>query len=268
MRSFRHHRAGFAWSAAVAMATSTFVSPLAALAAENHTKVSLAQALKRSVLVFPVDVPSTVTNRDEVRGLLTEMAFSRLQSSGTYSVTQFHRSLPTVARLVLDQQLTDADVSEPFGEDNTKGTKVAKAAGYQAIFLGSIDDYQFDDAKKQAQIVLSGRLFDVETGKLIGTPVTLQASSATGGTAKEDERAMEAARSAGQQVMTKLVPVVNKPIEPSQPIKVEPKVRKKRNNDWLWGVLAIGLGLGIGLSTSGGGGGGGGAAPNASVSEP
>lgn len=248
------------------MATTTVISPLAAFAEETTTKVSLAQVMKRTVLVFPFDVPTTVGNRDQVRELLTDMVLSRLQSAGTYSVTQFHRSLPTVARLKLDQQLTDADVTEPYAEDNAKGTKIAKAAGYDAVFLGSVDDYQFDDAQKQAKIVLNGRLIDVKTGKSIGTPVALQVASSTGGTAKEADRAMEAARSAGQQVLTKLVPITNVPVDQQTGPKkndkndkpkgdVVTKPKRKRNNDWIWGMLAVGLGLGIGLSTSHGHGG-------------
>ena len=53
MRPFRQYRAGFAWTAAVAMATTTLFSPLASLAAETTNKVSLAQVMKRTVLVFP-----------------------------------------------------------------------------------------------------------------------------------------------------------------------------------------------------------------------
>src|SRR5437764_616322 len=128
MRPFRQYRAGFAWSAAIAMSATTLLSPLAALAAETRNTTSLAQVMKRTVLVFPFDVPSTVGNHDEVRGLLTDTAVSRLQSAGTYSVTQFHKSLPTVHRLVLDQQLTEADVDAPYAEDNTKGNKIGKAA--------------------------------------------------------------------------------------------------------------------------------------------
>jgi hypothetical protein len=248
------------------MATSTFLSPVAALAAETNTKVNLAQVMKRTVLVFPFDVPATVGNRDDVRGLLTDMAVSRLQAAGTYTITQYHKSLPTVARLHLDQQLTDADVSEPYAEDNTKGMKIAKLAGYDAVLLGSVDDYQYDDAQKQAKVLVAGRLLDVKTGKLIGTPVTLQAASTTGGNAKEADRALEAARSAGQQLMTKLVPVTDVAVTPPPPVKNTKQqptsAKRKQNNGWLWGLLAVGLGLGIGLSTSGGHGGGGGGSDN------
>jgi hypothetical protein len=264
MRPFRQYRAGFAWSAAIAMAGSVLLSPAAALAAETKTKANLAQVMKRTVLVFPFDVPSTVGNRDDVRGLLTDMAISRMQAAGSYSVTQYHRSLPTVARLQLDQQLTEADTTEPYAEDNTKGTKIAKLAGYDAIFLGSVDDYQYDETQKQAKVLLNGRLIDIKTGKLIGTPVTLQAASGTGGTAKEADRALEAARNAGQQLMTKLVPVVDAVVTPPTKTPTPPSQapKKKKRNDWLWGLLAVGLGLGIGLSTSGGSGGGGGGTDN------
>ena len=44
--------------------------------------------------------------------------------------------------------------------------------------------------------------------------------------------------------------------ECAQKYLYETSPKKKKKNDWLWGLLAIGLGLGIGLSTSGGSGGG------------
>jgi hypothetical protein len=239
----------------------------AAAAPEATGKINLAQALKRTVLVFPFDVPMTVPDRDEVRGLLTDTALSRLLASNSYSITQYNRNLPTVARLHLDQALSDADVTEPFAEDNVKATKITKAVGYDVAFVGSVDEYQFNEADKSVAMTVSGRLLDVMTGKFVSTPVTLSVTSSKGGNAKETDRALEAARNAGSQLMVKLVPnisqgVITTPNKTPQAVPMNQGTgtpRKKRDNGWLWGLLAVGLGLGIGLASSGGRGGGGGA---------
>ena len=176
-------------------------------------------------------------------------------ASNQYSVIQFHKTLPPVARLHLDQQLSDSDISEPYADDNVKGMKVAKAVGYDFAFLGSVDDYVWNEADKSVDLVVSGRLLDIKTGKLVGSSVTLKGSSSKGGNAKEAARASEAARNAGQALMIKLVPIsgggsMMAPDKPKQPVTTA--ARKRRNNDVLWGLLAVGLGLGIGLASSGG----------------
>lgn len=225
----------------------------------DDTKVNLAQAMKRTVLVFPFDMPSSAsTNADEVSQLLTDTIVSRLQASGQYTVIQYHKTLPPVARLHLDQQLTDVDVAPPFAENTAKATKITKLAGYDVAFMGAVDEYTYSDTDNQADIVARGQLLDVKTGKNIGAPVILKGSSAKGGTAKEPAKALEAARAAGSQLATKLIPIASTPVQqPTNPITrapAQPTQRKKHNNGGLiLGLLALGLGLGIGLASSGGG---------------
>src|SRR5258708_26197255 len=173
--------------------------------------------------------------------------------------------MPAVARLHNDQQLTDSDLMKPFAEDNAKATKITKLVGYDVAFVGSVDDYQYAAADKQATVTVSGRLLDIVTGKIIKS-ATLSASSAKGGTAKEAERALEAARNAGEKLMVQLVPTII--ANPTVPSKAPGKTHtpssggKKRSGGWIWGVLAVGLGLGIGLAPGRGGrGGGGGGGP-------
>ena len=226
-----------------------------ALAFEGEAgKIQLSQALRKTVLVFPFDVSATVTTKEDIREILTDSASSRFMAANQYTVVQFHKTLPPVARLHLDQLLSDSDISEPYSEDNVKGMKVAKAAGYDFAFLGSVDDYAWSDADKSVDLVVSGRLLDVKTGKLVGSSVTLKGSSTKGGNAKETARATEAARNAGQALMAKLMPLSGAAIPSTEKMKPVPVavVKKKRNNDVLWGLLAVGLGLGIGLASSGG----------------
>ncbi len=235
-------------------------SGIAAWAAPQNQTVNLGQATFRTLLLFPVDVPNTVPGTEDVRTLLTDIARARLIASNAYAVTQFATLLAPVARLHNDQQLSDNDIKPPFAETNTKALKIIRLAGYDLAFVGSVDDYSYSDANKQATITLSGRILEASTGKILKS-ATLQGQSATGGTAKQEERAAEAARNAGEKLMTQLVPtiVVNEqPTVPRPPKRsTQPSGNRRHSrNDWLWGVLAVGLGLGIGLSSGGGGGGG------------
>jgi len=241
----------------VAAVMSIGAAVAASAQSRDSGRVVLTQALKRTSLVFPFDVPTTISNRDEVRLLLSDMAASRLMLTNSYTVVQFHKNLPPVARLHLDQQLTDGDVSEPFAEDTTKASKIGKLTGYDVVFIGSVDDYQYNAGDKSADVVLSGRLIDVKTGKAVSTPVTLKGSSTKGGMAKEGDRALEAARNGASQLLAKLIPITNTVTETPVQAVVKTAPKKKKNNDWIWGLLAVGLGLGIGMAASGGHGGGG-----------
>jgi hypothetical protein len=214
---------------------------------------------------MPADGPP---NKDEVSQMLTDTIVSRLLASGQYSVVQFHKTLPPVARLRLDQQLTDSDVAPPFADDTSKATKISKLVGYEVAFTGAIDEYTYNEADNQADIVARGQLLDIKTGKTIGAPVILKASSDKGGAAKQPAKALDATRSAGGQIAQKLIPVVSTPApQPTNPVTKQPvrepqKKKKHNNNGLLYGLLAIGLGLGIGLASSGGGHGGSGGSDN------
>jgi hypothetical protein len=177
--------------------------------------------------------------------------------SNNYVVTQYSRAVPAIARAKNDQILTDADTTAPFAEDNRKALKIAKIAQYDVVFVGSVDDYRFDAAKKQASITISGRLLETETDKVLKS-VTLSADSSEGGSADESEKAIQAARSATDKLLTQLVPISTIVSSPNTtPVKSTPK-KKRANMDWLWGLVIVGVGLGIGIASSGGGGGGGG----------
>lgn len=242
MRAFWNTAFGAALAAGVCLAIG-----VPATAQKNGAP----QAEKRSILVFPFDVASSAAVPDtaEMSSLLTDVARSRFLAANKYDVYAFYRGLPTVARLHNDQELTDADVTPPFSEENAKPVKIAKLAGYDLAFVGSVDDYSYDADTRQATVTISGRLLDAATGKILKS-VTLSASSAKGGQAKEPERALDAARAAGEQLMAKIEPLAPS-AQPAAPAKQKPGAKggHHRSSNWIWGVVAIGLGVGIGLSS-------------------
>jgi hypothetical protein len=242
---------------AAALTVMAAASVTGASAGESG-KGSLTQAVKKTVLVFPFDKTNVgVSNAEEISQMLTDQAYSRLILTNAYSVTRYFKSLPTVARLHSDQQLTDADISPPYAEDNRKSAKIVKLIGYDQAFIGSIDGYEYSDGR--ATVTVSGRLLEVTeegAGFRVLRNAALSATSGSGST--EEERALNAAREAGEKLMSQLAPNVTAPVTPETTKPAETKRKKRANMDWLWGVLAIGLGLGIGLSTGGGRGGGGG----------
>ena len=223
--------------------------PQVAFGAIESGKISLTQALRRSILVFPVDVTgANIPAKDEVSNLLTDVVRSRLIASDAYTVTSFHRALPPIARLHNDQQLSDTDVNSPFAEDNTKATRVARLAAYDLVFIGSVDGYNVAD--NAGEMTVSGRIIEVGTGRIVKS-ATLSAASTKNPTAVEIDRAMEAARSAGDKLATQLAPqIVRQPTvtTPSSPAK---RSSAKKRNDWLLGILAAGIVIGIASSASG-----------------
>jgi hypothetical protein len=232
----------------------------AAGAASREDRVNLSQAAnKRTLLLFPVDVSATgLPNAAEVSDLATDVAASRLIISQQYSVIRYHPALPPVASAHLDQKLTDADLKPPFEEDSRKVLKIARLVGYQVAFVAVVDSYKYDSSSNQATVSMSGRLVDVESGNPIRNVATVSGSSAQGGTAKESERALEATRSAAEQMMAQLAPLPTTPppaISPEKPKPTKAATKRRGGNEWIWGLIAIGIGLGIGLSGRGGGGG-------------
>jgi ABC-type uncharacterized transport system auxiliary subunit len=209
------------------------------------------------MLVFPIDTPDSVPGASDVSGLVTDVVRSRLIASDTYVVIQYHKSLPPVARAHNDQQLSDNDLGKPFAEDNAKATKVTKLIGYELAFVGSVDNYEYNTADKQATVTMSGRILDTTNGKIVKS-ATLSAASDKGGTAKEPERAQQAARNAAEKLMTQLGVVAAQP-SMATPVRTKPVDQgnhRKKNSNWLWGVFAVAVGLGIGLAAGTGGGGG------------
>jgi hypothetical protein len=241
------HRRRVAGLLAVIFAT-TWVPQVAFGAIESGKSISLAQAVRRSILVFPVDVTgANVPAKEEVSNLLTDVVRSRLIASDAYTVTQFHRSLPPVARLHNDQQLSDTDITEPFAEDNAKATRVARLAGYDLVFIGSVDSYNV--AEGAGEMTVSGRVIEVGTGRIVKS-ATLSASSAKNAAAPEVDRVMEAARSAGEKLATQLAPqIVRQPTVTPTPVTTRRAARK--NNSWLLAVLGAALLVGIAASASG-----------------
>lgn len=229
-------------------------------ATSGEDRINLSQAAnKRTLLLFPVDVSATgLPNAGEVSELATDVAASRLGISQQYAVIRYHRALPPVASAHLDQKLTDADLKPPFEEDSRKVLKIARLVGYQVAFVAVVDSYKYDQNSNQATVTMSGRLVDVESGNPIKNVASVSGTSAQGGTAKEPERALEATRSAAEQMMTQLVPLPTAPppvVTPEKPKPTKAPTKRRSGNEWIWGLIAIGIGLGIGLSGRGGGGG-------------
>jgi len=208
---------------------------------------------KKALLVFPFDVTDiSATNGPEVSQLLTDVAVSRARSTRNYLVTEFYKAFPPVARLHTEQQLSDADVSPPFAEDNRKAAKIIRAIEYDFALVGGIAEYQYDESKKQVTMTVAGRMLQ-STTDAVGYRVAKSAlgtgtSPAGGANTREEELALAAARAACEQLVAQLLP---RPAATPVPVTMEPPAKPRRaRNDWVWGALAVGLGLGIGLNSA------------------
>ncbi|HSV74304.1 MAG TPA: hypothetical protein VLH79_11145 [Chthonomonadales bacterium] len=221
--------------------------------ASAQRRGDLVLAPTQPLLLFPFDVADiTATNGPEISQLLTDVAGSRARIARTYMVTEFYRTFPPVARLHSEQQLTDADVTAPFGEDNRKAARIIRAIEYEFALVGGIAEYSYDAANRRVTITVSGRLLQATTDA-VGYRVARSAlgtgtSPAGGPNTREEELALAAARAAGEQLVDQLLP---RPAPaPAAVTPVEPVQPRRGRHDWIWGAVAVGLGLGIGLSTA------------------
>jgi hypothetical protein len=166
-----------------------------------------ADAAKLTLIVFPFDSDSvTINNEEDVDSMLNDVAMTRLDLSNTYSPMRYSRGLPPVALALIEGDLTTTDVKPPYSGNNAKIIKLTKTLDYQCAFVGSIDDYNYDKTAGKVEITLSASLINVVSGKVIKLAVRTGYSVANP-KMKEDDLAINAARSTCESLMNDLTPL-------------------------------------------------------------
>lgn len=83
----------------------------------------------------------------------------RLVANDEYSVTMFYAAMPLVKRGLIDHVIDKKDIEKPF-DKTEKAKKLAALAGYNLVVLSSINDYQYNEDKKQVTLDISIRIVD------------------------------------------------------------------------------------------------------------
>lgn len=121
---------------------------------------------KQSLLVFPFDTDGPTLPEgfgEEVASYLR----NTMAGSDKYMVVVFRDKLAPIQRAKDDTTLKTSDWTPPFSEDKDKSLKLAGILAADWFLVGSIEGFQFDAAKKAAQMTLSATMYDGKSGKLV-----------------------------------------------------------------------------------------------------
>lgn len=199
---------------------------------------------KETLVIFPLQNPQNVDSAvvDRINSGLRD----GLVASGMYSVTDWSKKSPPIQRALAEFRLAEDDLQEPFDLD--KATKLGAELGCDLVLVGSIEEYAYDEAKKQVELGILVQLVEPTTARLVrATRVTGVGADPLNKGYTESEMAMSAADDGLSQAIAGLMP------RPGETTEDQPAVKKKKKNTWLY-VLLLG-GLIAALSDSGGDGG-------------
>lgn len=115
------------------------------------------KAEPRRILLLPIDAPEG--KAEALTDALNAMAQKRFTDKDVYAVTNFDSASALVKRAVIDRQIERKDVEKPF--DNViKAKKLAALLRFKLVLLIAINDYQFNQDKKQVTLDISLRIVD------------------------------------------------------------------------------------------------------------
>ena len=114
---------------------------------------------------------------------------------------------------VVQGSLAQSDVRKPFDND-AKLKKLSGVTGLNYVVVASVDDYNFDSAKNQVDLVISVRMIDYTGAKAVVRSAAQSASSASGGNTPEVKLAADLARTLTDKLMTSVL--TPKPATPAK----------------------------------------------------
>ncbi len=166
-------------------------------------KGTVEQVELKQVLVFPPDTKGGASDQisDDILGTIKD----RLTASKKYEPIRFLSSIPTVRLAVMQNTLLPADVRKPFDND-AKLKKLSGVTGQSYVIVASVDDYEYDSAKNQVNVVISVRMIDYTGAKAVVRSAAQSASSpANAGNTAESKLASDLAKSLTDKLMTSIL---------------------------------------------------------------
>lgn len=147
-----------------------FSSADAGLFGRHSTKKRAERVQKQSLVVFPFDQASA-NKVPEAFGqfVATDLKSFLADSSTKYTAYLYTDRLSPIKRAKDENFLKNPDVVAPFAEDSGKALKLAQLLATDFYLVGEIEDFQFDQAKGTAEMVLQASLYNAKNGKLVKT---------------------------------------------------------------------------------------------------
>ncbi len=158
----------------------------------------------RVIMVFPPDTKGGVS--ELVSDSITDVERGRLVASRKYRTVSFSRAIPTIRLGLVEQSITQTDVSHPYDVDS-KLKKLSQLASYDMVLATTINDYTYDEKTNSVSVVMSIRLIDFSGEKPVvrsaGASMTSPENPA--GNPKQEKIADNVIRSLTEKLMTDLL---------------------------------------------------------------
>ena len=194
-----------------------------------------------TILLFPMNVDATGAPED-----LSRWATTALQTgvSGLPGVIclDFGRSSPLVRRALREGRIRTVDIEQPVVEPKV-AIQIGHAMEADMVLLGSVSSYKVSVKPAQAEVVMSGQLFDVrsnyddQTQEAKAEPTPFRGFGVVGRSKQwavgTDEGVM--ARQALRDAAFRAAQVING--KSAEQVSAGP-TEKKTNKSWRWFVLA------------------------------
>ncbi|MCX6382600.1 MAG: hypothetical protein NT023_24495 [Armatimonadetes bacterium] len=177
------------------MAISLVTSPLSArlISQKKTAKPNADNAKKaepRRLLILPIDTPDG--KAEALTDALNSIVQKRFTEKDLFAITIFEINSPLIKRATIDRQLERKDLKKPF-DNVVKAKKIAGVLGFNLVLLIAVNDYQYDEAKRQVTLDISLRIVDFSSEKpKVEKYVAETATSSTDAPKDKDEAKLAA----------------------------------------------------------------------------
>lgn len=125
--------------------------------APKQTAKSEKKAEPRRLLTLPIDAPDG--KGEALTDALDSLVKKRFTEKDVFTLTGFEPNSALIKRALIDRQIDRKDLKKPF-DNLPKAKKIANLLGFNLVLLVSINDYQYDEAKRQVTLDVSMRIVD------------------------------------------------------------------------------------------------------------
>ncbi|HUV03556.1 MAG TPA: hypothetical protein VMX94_00445 [Armatimonadota bacterium] len=150
---------------------------------------------KESLALFPFAIGSDVgASKQELiqqcAGDLLLLVNEGLAGTRRYSVVLFDPRAASVDRAVREKQITEKEIAQPIDtgvQGVAKARKLATLMGANLAMIGSIDRYDFNERKAEAELTVTLQLIDARSGSFSTITATGRAAAVEGKTGQGEE---------------------------------------------------------------------------------
>lgn len=211
---------------------------------------------RQSLVIFPLAttaIPDAQRqNVEQYASDLLVLISEGLTASKKYTVITFDERAAAIQRALREQKVTEKEITQPI-DTTASGTalavKLADLLGANVALIGSVDAYQYNLDKGEANVTVTLRMIDVRTGKTRDTTVTGTATRIQGQPGQTELAiGIAASYDAAEKLLAGIASVSSTELtdaieaEPVQPVE-EPAPPKKKKDliPMMLGAMVLGF---------------------------